>query len=249
MIMEPKYLAFRRWLYTPIIIWQGPGGWIHREYIVYTYCSLSTLPSNHPLIFVGRQVNAEDNEALTFLRRRTFPVVMWSTGTGLVGFELIVTNGFTRVTHFFSAIDRGLIGRGPPCGNPIPRAQKQQLLEKKKHSPTDSTWILFIIVLCLFKVVCLTFYHDKSLKHHCWNILFSSHWTSKSKFFSTCNFTLSSLTQESRHHWWIWQLSRLILFTTPSILCLPNTVRYHTFTQSSWFVGAVISLCSGTWSW
>ena len=23
MVMEPKYLAFRRWLYTPIIIWQG----------------------------------------------------------------------------------------------------------------------------------------------------------------------------------------------------------------------------------
>ena len=27
--MEPKYLAFRRWLYTPIIIWQGD--WIPRE--------------------------------------------------------------------------------------------------------------------------------------------------------------------------------------------------------------------------
>ena len=26
--MEPKYLAFRRWLYTPIIIWQGD--WIPR---------------------------------------------------------------------------------------------------------------------------------------------------------------------------------------------------------------------------
>ena len=24
--MEPKYLAFRRWLYTPIIIWQGEPG-------------------------------------------------------------------------------------------------------------------------------------------------------------------------------------------------------------------------------
>ena len=27
--MEPKYLGFRRWLYTPIIIWQGD--WISRE--------------------------------------------------------------------------------------------------------------------------------------------------------------------------------------------------------------------------
>ena len=27
--MEPKYLAFRRWLYTPIIIWQGD--WICRD--------------------------------------------------------------------------------------------------------------------------------------------------------------------------------------------------------------------------
>ena len=27
--MEPKYLAFWRWLYTPIIIWQGD--WILRE--------------------------------------------------------------------------------------------------------------------------------------------------------------------------------------------------------------------------
>ena len=27
--MEPKYLAFRRWLYTPIIIWQGD--WIPRD--------------------------------------------------------------------------------------------------------------------------------------------------------------------------------------------------------------------------
>ena len=27
-VMEPKYLSFRRWLYTPIIIWQG--GWIPR---------------------------------------------------------------------------------------------------------------------------------------------------------------------------------------------------------------------------
>ena len=34
--MEPKYLAFRRWLYTPIIIWQGD--WIPRE------CSKYTLP-------------------------------------------------------------------------------------------------------------------------------------------------------------------------------------------------------------
>ena len=29
MVMEPKYLAFRRWLYTPIIIWQGD--WIPRD--------------------------------------------------------------------------------------------------------------------------------------------------------------------------------------------------------------------------
>ena len=28
MVMEPKYLAFRRWLYTPIIIWEGD--WILR---------------------------------------------------------------------------------------------------------------------------------------------------------------------------------------------------------------------------
>ena len=28
MVMEPKYYAFRRWLYTPIIIWQGD--WIPR---------------------------------------------------------------------------------------------------------------------------------------------------------------------------------------------------------------------------
>ena len=27
--MEPKYLAFRRWLYTPIILWQGD--WIPRD--------------------------------------------------------------------------------------------------------------------------------------------------------------------------------------------------------------------------
>ena len=31
MVMEAKYLALRRWLYTPIIIWQGD--WIPRAYV------------------------------------------------------------------------------------------------------------------------------------------------------------------------------------------------------------------------
>ena len=46
---EPKYLSFRRWLYTPIIIWEGD--WILRDYInmyLYIYSLSSWKPKDPP---------------------------------------------------------------------------------------------------------------------------------------------------------------------------------------------------------
>ena len=37
MVMEPKYCAFRRWLYTPIILWHGEPGSLGHIYIWYMY--------------------------------------------------------------------------------------------------------------------------------------------------------------------------------------------------------------------
>ena len=39
MVMEPKYCAFRRWLYTPIILWHGEPGSLGHIYI-YDICIL-----------------------------------------------------------------------------------------------------------------------------------------------------------------------------------------------------------------
>ena len=41
--MEPKYLAFRRWLYTPIILWQGD--WIPRVCFWFILSCSSYLPN------------------------------------------------------------------------------------------------------------------------------------------------------------------------------------------------------------
>ena len=47
MVMEPKYLPFRRWLYTPIIIWKGD--WIPR---VKKWWSGEPHVPNTPLVFI-----------------------------------------------------------------------------------------------------------------------------------------------------------------------------------------------------
>ena len=48
MVIEPKYLPFRRWLYTPIIIWKGD--WIPR---VKKWWSGEPHVPNTPLVFIG----------------------------------------------------------------------------------------------------------------------------------------------------------------------------------------------------
>ena len=74
MVLEPKYLAFRRWLYTPIIIWQGdwiprvlgypPRSWTARPWKVTFPIRKNSLPTT---IFQGRAVKLWGCNALPFL--------------------------------------------------------------------------------------------------------------------------------------------------------------------------------------
>ena len=65
MVMEPKYFAFRRWLYTPIILWRSVIGSLGICIITYTYYTYNQFISTQfPRFFLSGFPN---------LRRWAFP--------------------------------------------------------------------------------------------------------------------------------------------------------------------------------
>ena len=128
-----------------------------------------------------------------------------------------------------------ITGRGPPCRNPIGACTKTTIVWIKETNwfNLDLIYHRFCIETSLLEIYIFQTTEQANLNPSSLTLVTSPyhHW-------------LKSPNIIDEFDWFVW-----FLFTTLSILCLPNTVRYHTFTQSSWFVEVVISLCSGTWSW
>ena len=85
MVMEPKYYAFWRWLYTPIILWQGEPGSLHYVTILQRFSvGIPSIPQNSLL---QRCLEINPNIVpIVYLREVGIPT--WKVGGKLLAYEI-----------------------------------------------------------------------------------------------------------------------------------------------------------------